>query len=74
MKQFRVSVFVDITFNVTNTTPFPKTHRLMSFKKLLYLDRCFLYMFNMKLTVAPDVLFLKNPVNFIRTFNNRSTV
>lgn len=34
MKQFRVSVFVDITFNVTYRTPFPKTDRLMSFKKI----------------------------------------
>lgn len=31
-------------------------------------------MFDMKLNIAPDVLFVANPVNFIRTFNHRSTV
>jgi len=34
-------------------------------------------MFDMKLNIAPDVLFIAKPVNFIRTFNqqhNRNAV
>lgn len=64
-----------LPFNVTTMTPFSKTDGLMSFFfKLLHLDRCFLCMFDMKLNIAPDVLFVAKPVNFIRTFNHRSAV
>lgn len=31
-------------------------------------------MFDIKLNIAPDVPFAEKPVNFIRTFNHRSTV
>lgn len=31
-------------------------------------------MFNMRLNIAPDALFVEKPVNFIRIFNYRSKV
>lgn len=79
LKDFQINVrflcLLILFFNMTTTACISTTDGLIIylFLKLLHLDRCFLYMFDMKLNIGPDVLFVAKPVNFIRAFNQRST-